>query len=132
MKKWLLFAIIGGGLAAIFSFLVVTFLPIFPPAEKYEAYVNPIMVEGDMGVETHVELKNTGSEPLTNVTVYYGGTARPDKIPELDPGERIFLSPPQGADYKEVRVTADNGIDITKPYITPASAPFFGNSGFGG
>ena len=132
MKIPVLTIIIGCGLAAIGLFLALTFLPILPPSQKYDVLVNPILIKGSLGTESHVEIKNTGSEALTNVTVYYGGTARPDIIPTLDPGQRIFLSPPQGSDLTEVRVTSDQGIDVTKPYTVPASAPLVGNSGFGG
>ena len=132
MKGYVLIAFIGGGLGIVMLFLAFSFLTIFPPAEKYAIYVNPIMLKGSTGIETHVELKNTGADRLTNVTVYYGGSARPDTIPALDPGQRVFLSPSAGGDLKEGRVTADHGIDVVKPYIIPANAPLFGNSGFGG
>ena len=132
MKIPILTIIIGCGLTAIGLFLTLTFLPIFPPSQKYDVLVNPILIKGSLGTESHVEIKNTGSEALTNVTIYYSGTAKHDIIPTLDPGQRIFLSPPQGSDLMDVRVTSDQGINITKPYTTPVSVPFVGNSGFGG
>ncbi len=123
---------IGLGLCAIGIFLALTFLPLIPPSIKYDISVDPIIVKDNMGTETHVMIKNTGIETLTNVTVHYGGTARPDFIPILNPGEKVSLSPPDGSDLKEVRVTAAQGIDVIKEYRSPASAPFVGNSGFGG
>ena len=132
MNNRVLVAIIGGGISALIAFLALTFLPIIPPSEKYEISVDPIIVKDDMGTEIHVAIKNTGMDVLTNVTVIYGGTAKPDVIPSLNPGDKISLSPPQGSDLNQVRVTANEGIDITTPYRTPASAPFVGNSGYGG
>lgn len=132
MNNRVLAIIIGGGLSAIGVFLIVTFLPIFPPSEKYDISVDPVIVKDDMGTEIHIAIKNTGANPLTNVTVIYGGSARPDIIPVLEPGEKISLSPPQGGDLNEVKVTADQGINVTQPYRIPASAPFVGNSGYGG
>lgn len=85
-----------------------------------------------MGAETHVAIKNTGADSLTNVTVYYGGTTKPDVIPVLHPGEKIYLSPPRGSDLNVVKVTTNEGIDVTQPYKTPVSVPFVGNSGYGG
>lgn len=123
---------ISGILATIIIFLVFSFLPVLPPSQKYDISVNPILVKEEMGTETHVTIKNTGMDALTNVTVNYGGTAKPDIIPILNPGDRIILSPPEGSDLTEVRVTTDQGIDITQPYTTPWSVPFVGNSGFGG
>lgn len=85
-----------------------------------------------MGTETHVSIKNTGTDALTNIVVNYGGTAKPDVIPKLNPGEKISLSPPVGSELKVVRVTTDEGIEITKEYRTPTSLIFVGNSGYGG
>lgn len=132
MNNLSLTIIIGGGLSALVIFLVVTFVPIIPPSEKYDISVDPIIVKDDMGTEIHVAIKNIGMNPLTNVTVIYGGPTRPDIIPVLNPGEKISLSPPQGSDLNQVRVIADQGINVTQPYRTPASAPFVGNSGYGG
>lgn len=132
LKKPVLTIVIGGALAAIVIIFAFIFLPIIPPSQKYDISINPILVKDDMGSETHVTIKNTGMDALTNVTVNYGGTARPDIIPILNPGDKITLSPPEGSDLTEVRVTTDQGIDVTQPYNTPASAPFVGNSGYGG
>jgi hypothetical protein len=132
LKKHVLTIAIGGILAAIIIFLAFSFLPILPPSQKYDISVTPILVRDEMGTETHVTIKNTGMDALTNVTVNYGGTAKPDVIPILNPGDKIMLSPPEGSDLTEVRVTSDQGIDVTQPYTVPASAPFIGNSGYGG
>ena len=102
------------------------------PMSKYSISVDPIIVKDEMGIETHVSIKNTGMSELTNIIVYYGGTAKSDIIPALAPGEKISLSPPEGSELVQVRVTTDQGIDITKEYRTPASASFVGNSGYGG
>ena len=131
MKKPLLSIAIVGGLAAIGIFLVFTFL-LSTPTQKYDISVNPIIVKDEMGTETHVIIKNTGIDALTNVKIDYGGTAKPDMIPLLNPGDKITLSPPEGSDLSVVKVTADQGIDVTQPYQEPASAPFIGNSGYGG
>ena len=85
-----------------------------------------------MGTETHVAIKNTGMNALTNIVIRYGGTAKSDIIPTLNPGEKISLSPQDGSELREVQVTTDQGINITKEYRTPASASFVGNSGYGG
>lgn len=123
--------VIGGGLTAITVFLVFSFL-LSTPTQKYDISIDPIIVRDSMGTETHVSIKNTGMDALTNVKVDYGGTAKPDLIALLSPGEKISLSPPSGSDLTSVRVTTDQGIDVTKQYREPASAPFIGNSGYGG
>lgn len=112
----------GGGFAAVIIFFLVIFLPIIPTSEKYSISVDPIIVKDEMGTETHVAIKNTGTDALTNIVVYYGGSAKPDVIPILNPGEKISLSPPDGSDLSNVRITTEQGINITKEYRTPASA----------
>ena len=130
MKKPIVI-IIGVCIALISAFVVLSFLPIIP-MEKYSMSVDPIIVKDEMGTETHVAIKNTGINALTNIVVRYGGTAKSDIISTLNPGEKISLSPPEGSELEEVRVTADQGINITKEYRTPTSVTFVGNSGYGG
>jgi len=124
--------IISGCFLAIAIFLAVSFLPIIPTYAKYNVTVDPIIIKDEMGIETHVTIKNTGTNVLTNVVIHYGNTAKPDIVPILNPGEKISLSPPDGSELGKVRVTADQGIDITKEYRTPTSVSFVGNSGYGG
>jgi len=132
LKRSILSIAMGGGFAAVAIFLLVIFLPIIPISEKYSISVDPIIVKDEMGTETHVAIRNTGTDALTHVVVYYGGSAKSDIIPTLNPGEKISLSPPEGSELNEVRITTDQGINITKEYRTPASASFVGNSGYGG
>jgi hypothetical protein len=132
LKKPILAIVIGGCFAAVAIFLLFSFLPIIPTSAKYSMAVDPVIVKDEMGIETHVAIKNTGTNPLTNVVVYYGGTAKSDIIPVLGPGEKISLSPPEGSDLNQVIITTDQGINMTKEYRSPASASFVGNSGYGG
>lgn len=110
----------------------MNFFPTIFTTEKYNIAVDPIIIKDEMGTETHVSIKNTGRNPLTNIVVHYGGTTKPDIIPILNPGEKVSLSPPDGSELNNVRVTTDQGIDIVKEYRTPASISFVGNSGYGG
>lgn len=119
----------GVGTAAI-AIIIFVFLVQFP-TKDYALSVDPVISQGDFGTYTHVTIKNTGRQPVTNVTVDYGNHVKPDIIPVLNPGDRIMLSPPDGSDLSQVRVTADNGIDIVEPYRSPLSAPMIGNGGFG-
>ncbi|HJW19457.1 MAG TPA: hypothetical protein VJ571_02730 [Candidatus Nitrosotalea sp.] len=132
MKKSILSIIIGGCFALVIALFLAIFLPVIPISEKYSMSVDPIIVKDDMGTETHVAIRNTGTNSLTNIVVEYGGSTKPDVIPVLNPGEKISLSPPDGSVLNEVQVTADQGINITKEYRTPASISFVGNSGYGG
>ncbi|MGI0018577.1 MAG: hypothetical protein ACREA1_07695 [Nitrosotalea sp.] len=132
MKKPVLSIAIGGCFVAVTIFLVFSFLPIIPTSAKYSIAVDPVIVKDEMGTETHVAIKNTGTDALTNVVIYYGGTAKPDTIPVLNPGEKISLSPPEGSDLDKVYIITDQGLNVTKEYRSPTSANFVGNSGYGG
>jgi hypothetical protein len=132
LKKSILSIVIGGCFALVITFFLIIFLPVIPISGKYNMSVDPIIVKDDMGTETHVAIRNTGTNALTNIVVEYGGATKPDVIPVLNPGEKISLSPPDGSVLNEVQVTADQGINITKEYRTPASISFVGNSGYGG
>lgn len=116
--------------SVVVSVAVLVFLA-SNPTQDYALSVDPVLAKGYTGTETHVTIKNTGKQPLTDVKVYYGGQVKPDFIPILNPGEKIILSPPDGSDLNQVRVTADGGINIVQPYRTPVNAPLIGNGGFG-
>ena len=114
MRKGILAGISVGVVAAI---VFVIFFAL-TPTEKYSISVDPFMDPQTLVTNSHVTVQNTGSEPLTNVRVDYGSGSKPDIIPILNPGERVFLSPPSDNNLNSVTVTADQGISITKPYRT--------------
>lgn len=132
MKVSILIALVGVGFVATGIFLAFNFIPTLNTSEKFSVFVDPVIVKDSMGTETHVTIKNTGTNTLTNLTIHYGGSVKPEIIPILNPGEKISLSPPEGSNLEEIRVTSDEGINVTQPFRTPASANFVGNSGFGG
>lgn len=115
------------GIALVVSFLAFSFLL---PSKDYSASVDPSVSKGDFGTYTHVFIKNIGRLQVTNLKINYGN-GKIESISVLAPGDRIMLSPPEGSDLTFVTVTADNGINISKPYAVPSSAPMIGNGGFG-
>ena len=121
-------ASIGGAIAAVSMSILVFFY--LTPTQDYALSVDPVLTKGGGSTDTHVTIKNIGRQPVTNVRVDYGAQTKPDFIPVIAPGERMILSPPAGSDLSQVKVTADNGIDIVEPYRTPVSAPLIGNGGF--
>ncbi|MDE1829454.1 MAG: hypothetical protein KGI25_03935 [Thaumarchaeota archaeon] len=127
MKKTILIAGSAVGVGIVAVFLVFVFLT---PSQDYAVSVDPLVSKGDFGTYTHVFIKNTGRLPVTNLKVNYGN-GKSDSIPVLEPGDRVMLSPPDGSDLNLVKVTADNGINVTKSYAVPTSAPMIGNGGFG-
>ena len=120
MRKSFLAAIFGG-IASVA--IVVIVLIIQGPTEEYAVFLDPFKDKQSLVTDTHVTVQNVGKAPLTNVTVYYGGSSKPDVIPVLKPGEKVILSPSAGSDLQEVTVTTDQGIHVTKPYRTPINMP---------
>src|SRR5438445_13798358 len=91
--------------------------------ETYSIFLDPFKDRQSLVTDTHVTVQNVGKEPLTNVTVNYGGSTKPDIISMLKPGEKVILSPPAGSDLQQVTVTTDQGVHVTKPYRTPINMP---------
>lgn len=112
MKKGIVAGISAGVIVAIV--LVIFFIS--KPTEKYSLSLDPFIDQQTLVTNTHVTIQNTGSEPLTNVRVDYGGGSKPDIIPILNPGDKMILSPPSNSDLQQVTVTTDQGFSITKPY----------------
>ena len=106
--------IAGISAGVIVAIVVIVFFA--KPAEKYSIFLDPFIDQQPLVTNTHVTVQNTGSEPLTNVRVYYGDDSKPDIIPVLNPGEKEILSPPPNSNLQQVTVTTDEGISITKPY----------------
>jgi len=109
-KKYLLYSAIGAGIAA--AIIVILLFTFHTGSQQYSVSVEPRseMVMGT-GMMVRVYIKNTGSEPLTNISINWG--SEKDILPVLNPGEKVMYSPPSSATM--VTVTADQGINIMKP-----------------
>ncbi|MCH2407274.1 MAG: hypothetical protein MK224_04865, partial [Candidatus Nitrosopelagicus sp.] len=84
--------------------------------------VDPTKEKQSLFLLARVTVQNTGSQSLTNITIYYGDGDK-DFIPTLKPGMTIILSPPEENSLQFVRVTADGGIDVYKAYREPIAMP---------
>lgn len=109
MRKSLVTGAIGGGAAIVIAIVLLT---VHGPTSQYSLYVDARTESGDGVSESHVTILNSGSSALTNLRVDYGNYT--DKIPVLNPGERVILSPPSSS--TTVTVTDDQGITVTKPF----------------
>ena len=70
---------------------------------------------------SRIIITNVGKEPITHIIVLYG--IKNETIQFINPGEKISLSPPEGSNLNQVRIIADNGINITSGYRTPIKMP---------
>jgi hypothetical protein len=113
----------GIGGAAVIIILVVTMaFPGSTTTSDSSILVDPTKEKQSLFILARVMIQNTGNNPLTNITIDYGGGAK-DFIPTLKSGKTIILSPPDGNSLQFVRVTADGGIDVYKAYREPVAMP---------
>jgi hypothetical protein len=103
--------------AAIITFLIISIMP----TRDYSIEVDAMKDEQSLFVNARIVLTNTGRQPLTDVVVYYGN--RNEVIKMINPGEKIYLSPPEGSRLDVVEVTANEGINMTKEYRKPIKLP---------
>jgi hypothetical protein len=103
--------------AAIITFLIISIMP----TRDYSIEVDAMKDEQSLFVNARIVLTNTGRQPLTDVVVYYGN--RNEVIKMINPGEKIYLSPPEGSRLDVVEITANEGINMTKEYRKPIKLP---------
>ena len=111
-----------GGAAAIIILVVTMAFPGSTTTSDSSIMVDPTKEKQSLFILARVMIQNTGNNPLTNITIDYGGGDK-DFIPTLKSGKTIILSPPDGNSLQFVRVTADGGIDIYKAYREPVAMP---------
>ncbi|MDF2768556.1 MAG: uncharacterized protein K0S91_1391 [Nitrososphaeraceae archaeon] len=103
--------------AAIITILIISIMP----TKDYSIEVDAMKDEQSLFVNARIVLTNTGRQPLTDVVVYYGN--RNEVIKMINPGEKIYLSPPEGSRLDVVEVTTNEGVNMTKEYRKPIKLP---------
>jgi hypothetical protein len=103
--------------AALLTIVLISIIP----TKDYSIDVDAMKDEQSLFVNARIVLTNTGRQPLTDVVVYYGN--RNEVIKMINPGEKIYLSPPEGSRLDKVEVTANEGIKVTKDYRRPIKLP---------
>ena len=124
--------LIGSGLGGLAVIVAVIIFLAFPSPTTYNEpengvccysiMVDPTKEQQSLFVIARVLVQNTGTQPLTNLTVDYGDGDR-DFIGTLNPGKAIILSPPSDNPLQYVTVTADGGIYEFKAYREPVDMP---------
>ncbi|HJS63320.1 MAG TPA: hypothetical protein VJ767_00510 [Nitrososphaeraceae archaeon] len=89
--------------------------------KKFDLQIDATKEEQSLFTHTRVKITNNGIQPLTNITINYGNKS--ETISILEPGQSYPLSPPPGSDLEKLRVTTDEGINITQEYRTPIKMP---------
>jgi len=111
-----------GGAAAVIILVITMAFPGSTVTSDNSILVDPTKEKQSLFVIARVMIQNTGNQPLTNITIDYGGGDK-DFIPTLKSGKTIILSPPNDNSLQFVRVTADGGIDVYKAYREPVAMP---------
>jgi len=113
----------GIGGATVIIILVVTMaFPGSTTTSDSSILVDPTKEQQSLFILARVMIQNTGTQPLTNLTIDYGDSDR-DFIGTLNPGKTIILSPPGDNPLQYVIVTADGGIYEFKAYREPVAMP---------
>ena len=116
---------LGGGIAALIAISAVIIYTAFPSPTTFDDHsimVDPTVEKQSLFTIARVTIQNTGTSPLTNLTINYGDNDI-DFIGTLDPGKTIILSPPQGNSLQYVIVTADGDVHIFKAYRETVAMP---------
>jgi hypothetical protein len=111
----------AAGLASVSAVMVGLFLISTVPTKSYSLDVDAMKDEQSLFINARVVLTNNGKLPLTNLSIDYGPTT--ELIVKLDPGQKVSLSPPAGSNLNSVRVSATEGLDVTKEYRKPLKLP---------
>jgi hypothetical protein len=119
--------LIGSGLGGLAAIVAVIVLLAFPSPTTYNEsgysiMVDPTKEQQSLFIIARVLVQNTGTQPLTNLTIDYGDGDR-DFIGTLNPGKTLILSPPGDNPLQYVTVTADGGIYEFKAYREPVAMP---------
>ena len=125
-------AFIGSGIAAAIILATLVFSVFSVTKEKYAIDVQAVKDEEDLFNTARVAIANTGKLPLTNVIVNYGAdnnnnnnnnNNKFDKIALLQPGQKVWLSPPPNVPIKSITITTDQGLSVTKQYASTFKIP---------
>ena len=123
-------AFFGSGVAAAIILKILVFSVFSITKEKYAIDVQAVKDEEDLFNTARVAITNTGKFTLTNVIVNYGAVGNNnnnnnkfDKIALLQPGQKVWLSPPSNVPIKSIRITTDQGISVIKQYTNTFKIP---------
>ena len=94
------------------------------PSQKYSLDIDAIKDPESLFVNSRVILKNTGLSTVNNINIVYDNNAKyMTKINSLNPGQTIIISPPAGAPLKNLSVTSQEGISLSKDFRSPVKLP---------
>jgi hypothetical protein len=94
------------------------------PSQKYSLDIDAIKDPESLFVNSRVILKNTGLSTVNNINIVYDNNLKYlTKINSLNPGQTVIISPPAGAPLKNLHVTSQEGISLSKDFRSPVKLP---------
>ncbi|HJR85525.1 MAG TPA: hypothetical protein VJ772_09205 [Nitrososphaeraceae archaeon] len=119
MKRiYLILICIAGVVSVTFvSYLIIQYYQ----RPDYSLEIDAMREDQSLFTNSRIIVSNVGKKPVTNIFVDYG--IKNETILNINPGEKISLSPPEGSNLNLVKIVADNGINITSGYRTPIKMP---------
>ncbi|HET8847833.1 MAG TPA: hypothetical protein VFM20_03490 [Nitrososphaeraceae archaeon] len=117
-RLYLIFICIAGFVSVTFvSYLIIQYYQ----RPDYLLEIDAMREDQSLFTNSRIIVSNVGKQPVTNIFVDYG--IKNETILNINPGEKISLSPPEGSNLNLVKIVADNGINITSGYRTPIKMP---------
>jgi hypothetical protein len=86
--------------------------------QDYDVFVDPLKDQQSLFTMARVTIQNTGTQPLTNVKVNFGG-GDVLELGTINVGKKILVSPPPENKMEFVQVSADNDVFVSKAYREP-------------
>ena len=117
---------LGGGICGLIiiaAFVIYTAFPTPTTFDNHSIMVDPTVEKQSLFTIARVTIQNTGTNPLTNLTINYGDNDNTDFIGTLNPGKTLILSPPEGNSLQYVIITADGDVHVFKAYREPVAMP---------
>lgn len=112
------------GLILVVGSIISYYIIMSIPSKKYSLDIDAIRDPESLFVNSRVILKNTGLNTIDNINIIYdNNTKYITKISSLDPGQTVIISPPIGAELKNLQLTSQEGISINKDFRSPMKLP---------
>ena len=114
-RVYLYYSLVGVILTAALIFLIVKQESRVPYALEIDATKDTTDIAGTY---YRVRINNIGYDALTNISVFLGKNDL-QYLDNLAPGQSFFFYPKPETNVEKIRITTEEGINVTTDYRTP-------------
>jgi hypothetical protein len=114
-RDYLYYSLVGVILTAALIFLIVKQESRIPYALEIDATKDTTDIAGTY---YRVRINNIGYDALTNISVFLGKNDL-QHLDNLAPGQSFFFYPKPETNVEKIRITTEEGINVTTDYRTP-------------